>query len=89
MGPSDIRGRAVHLAELIFAPELIPSLERLAKECETSEDFRGKRGIVRYYKVRSMAAKTLTEKTGRPYTFVDADGRTHPGGWDPSQEDGR
>jgi HEAT repeat protein len=85
--PSDVHGHAVRLAELIFAPELIPSLERLARECKTSEDFRGKRGVVRYYNVRSMAAKVLTEKTGRPYTFVDADGRTHPGGWNPSQDE--
>lgn len=39
---------------------------------------------VRYYHVRSLAAGLLTEKTGRLCTFVDVDGRTHPGGWSPS-----
>ena len=50
-------------------------------------DFHGKRSIVRHYHVRSQAARILTEKTGQPYTFVDVDGRTHPGGWNPSQDD--
>jgi len=82
-----IQARAVRLAELIFAPELVPGLERLARECTTTKDFRGRKAIVKYYNVRSMAAKVLTKKTGQVYTFVDVDGRTHPGGWDPSQDE--
>ena len=42
--------------------------------------------MVEFYNVRSMAAKILTQKTRKQYTFVDVDGRTHAGGWDPSQE---
>ena len=83
----DVPGRAVRLAELIFSPELIPALERLAKESKTTEEIHAKRSIVEYYNVRSLAAKVLAEKTGQAYTFVDVDGRTHPGGWNPSLEE--
>ncbi|MEN6337273.1 MAG: HEAT repeat domain-containing protein [Phycisphaerales bacterium] len=83
---SDFSVAILYGAERIFGPELIPPLERLIKESEAVRPFRGKEAVIKHYYIRSLAAKILTEKTGRAYTFVDADGRTHPGGWDPSLE---
>jgi HEAT repeat protein len=79
----------LYAAERIFGPELIPSLEQLAKQNESVRTFRGKDALIKHYYIRSLAARILTEKTGQAYTFVDADGQTHPGGWDPSQEGAR
>ncbi len=70
-----------------FAPELVPTLERIARESDSIVDLHARYGIVKHYNVRSRVAKILTEKTGHTYTFVDADGRTHPGGWSPSRDE--
>jgi len=77
---------ALYSAERMFASELIPSLERLTREDESVRTFRGKEAPIEHYYIRSLAARILTEKTGKVYSFEDVDGRTHPGGWDPSQE---
>lgn len=77
---------AVRVIGDIFAPELVPVLERIVRESRNKVSFHGKYKMVDFYNVRSIAAKILTEKTGKQYTFIDADGRTHPGGWNPSQE---
>ncbi len=74
-------------AEAVYGPELVPTLERIIRESNAAVDFGGKDRVVRHYHVRAQAARILTEKTGQIYTFVDADGRMHPGGWDPSQSD--
>jgi HEAT repeat protein len=65
---------------------LIPVLERIAKESKSTVGFHGKYKIVKFYNVRSKAAQILTEKTGQQCSFIDVDGRSHPGGWQPSQE---
>jgi hypothetical protein len=83
---SSISGGAVRAVSGIFGPELAPSLKRIAGESRDKVSFHGKYRMVDFYIVRSLAAKILTERTGQKHTFIDADGRTHPGGWDPSQE---
>lgn len=82
----DIPEQAVRVIGGIFAPELAPVLERIVRESRNKVNFHGKYKMVDFYNIRSIAAKILTEKTGKQYTFIDADGRTHPGGWNPSQE---
>jgi HEAT repeat protein len=74
-------------AEAMYGPELVPTLERIIRESDAAVDFGGKDRVVRHYYVRSQAARILTDKTGQVYTFVDADGRTRPGGWNPYQPD--
>jgi HEAT repeat protein len=81
-----IPGQAIRAIANIFGPELVPVLERIAKQSTDKVTFLGMYRKVEFYNVRSLAAEILTEKTGRQYTFVDVDGRTHPGGWKPSQE---
>jgi HEAT repeat protein len=71
---------------VIYDSELVPVLERIVAENTEKNSFHGKTGVVDFYYTRSQVAKLLTEKTGRAYTFVDVDGRIHPGGWNPSQE---
>jgi HEAT repeat protein len=83
---SEIDDSALRSIEDIFAPELTPVLERIAKESRAVVTSHGKYQFVKFYNVRGLAAKILSEKTGQPYTFVDVDGGTHPGGWEPSQE---
>jgi len=83
----DVPGSAVSSAGTIFAPELVATMERIARESNSSQSFHGSRSMVEHYTVRSLAARILTEKTGQPYSFVDVDGRTHPGGWNPSVEE--
>jgi hypothetical protein len=83
----DVPGSAVSSAGTIFAPELVATMERITRESNAAQSFHGRRSMVEHYGVRSLAAKILTEKTGQPYTFVDVDGRTHPGGWNPSLEE--
>ncbi len=82
----DIPGEAIRAVEDIFAPELVPVLQRIVRENQAKVSFHGKDKMVQFYHVRSLAAETLSKKTGRPYSFVDADGRSHPGGWNPSHE---
>lgn len=79
---------AVNIIELFFDKELIPSLERIVKESKFMGSFQTKdfKFITSYY-VRSLAAKILTEKTGKKYTFIDADGKEHAGGWYPGMEE--
>ena len=84
---SNITEQALWAVEKIFAPELVPVLERIVRESRARVQFHGKYSMVYFYRVRSIAAKILTERTGRQYTFVDVDGRTHPGGWNPSKEE--
>jgi hypothetical protein len=81
-----IDNRALRGIEEIFTAELVPVFERIAEENRLNVGFHGKYRLVDFYIVRSMAAKILTEKTGTSYSFIDVDGRRHPGGWDPSQE---
>jgi hypothetical protein len=81
-----ITDSAVLAIEPLFASELVPTFERISKEDREAASIQTVHGFARHYHVRSLAARILTERTGRPYTFVDVDGRTHPGGWDPSQE---
>jgi HEAT repeat protein len=83
----DVPSGAVSSAGTIFAPEMVETMERIARESKSSQSFHGRRSMVEYYGVRSLAAKILTEKTGEAHTFVDADGRTHPGGWNPSMDE--
>lgn len=66
---------------------MIPTLERICREGKRLVNFPGKTSFVKFFQDRGEAARLLTEKTGKVYTFVDVDGRTHPGGWDPSQDD--
>ncbi|HUT28332.1 MAG TPA: HEAT repeat domain-containing protein [Sedimentisphaerales bacterium] len=82
----ELNGSEIRAIKGIFAPELVPVLERIVKENQSTVSFHGKYQIAKFYNVRSRAARILTEETGQPHTFVDVDGRTHPGGWDPSQE---
>ncbi len=82
----NIPEQAIRAVEEIFAPELVPVLERIARESRDKVSFHGKYKMVEFYNVRSLAAKILTEKTGQVHTFLDADGRSHLGGWNPSQE---
>lgn len=81
-----IPGQAVRAIGDIFVPELVPVIERIIRESRNKVSFHGKYKMVDFYNIRSIAAKILTEKTGKPHTFIDVDGRTHPGGWNPSQE---
>lgn len=83
---SDIPGQAVTAVCEIYDPELIPVLERIAKESSSRVTFHTPDKPVQFYHVRSLTAKILADKTGRPHTFIDADGRTRPGGWRPSDE---
>ena len=82
----DIPIEAIRVVEDIFAPELVPVLQRIVRESQAKVSFHGKNKMVEFYYVRSLAAEILSKKTGRPYSFIDADGRTHPGGWNPSHE---
>jgi len=82
-----VPAEAVSNIESFFARELVPTLERIIKESDSTVGCHAKYGVVQHYDVRSKAARILTEKTGQPYTFVDVDGRTHPGGWNPSQDE--
>jgi HEAT repeat protein len=79
----EIPDKAVRPIGEYFNSELVPVLERIAQENRYKVSFAGKD----FYNVRSDAAKILTEKTGREHTFVDVDGRTHPGGWNPTMKD--
>ncbi len=83
---SNIPEQAVTAIEPIYGSELIPVLERIAKESKSRGGFHGKYKIVNFYNVRSKDAEILTEKTGQQYSFIDVDGRSHHGGWSPSQE---
>ena len=83
---SNIPLQAVTAIVPLYSSELIPILERIAKESKSTVAFHGKDKIVNFYIVRSKAAEILTEKTGRRYNFIDVDGRRHHGGWNPSQE---
>lgn len=83
---TNITEQALSAIEPIYDSELIPVLERIVKESKSTVDFHGTYKIVRFYNIRSKAAKILTEKTGRQYTFIDFDGQSRPGGWLPSQE---
>ena len=83
---SHIPEQAIRAVSGIFGPELLPTLKRIAGESRDKVSFHGKYRMVDFYNVRSLAAKILTEKTDQKHTFVDADGRTHPGGWHPSQQ---
>ena len=69
--------------EPIYTPEVAPVLERIIAESTWTTPFEATSGVVDFYSVRSRAAGILAAKTGREYTFVDVDGRTHPGGWNP------
>lgn len=80
----DIPGEAIRAVKDIFAPELVPVLQRIVRESRAKVSFHGKDKMVEFYRVRSLAAEVLTEKTGTAYSFIDVDGRTHPGGWNPS-----
>lgn len=82
----DIPRQGVRAVEDIFAPELVPVLQRIARESRAKVSFHGKYKMVDFYLIRSVAAEILSKKTGTPYSFIDADGRMHPGGWNPSQE---
>jgi len=84
---SQVPEEAVAAAEHIFGPEVVPLLERIAAESRSKVSFHGKNAMVEFYHVRSMAAGILTERTGRKHTFVGTDGKTHPGGWNPSDEE--
>ena len=84
---SIIHDSALRPIQDIYDPELVPVLERIAAESRAQVEFHGKYQLVEFYSVRSIAARILTEKTGRPHTFADVDGRRHPGGWNPSQEE--
>ena len=82
----DIPEKALTAVEPIFDAELIPVLERIVAESRNVVSFHGRYALVRFHSLRSLAAGILSERTGRPYTFVDVDGRIHPGGWNPSME---
>jgi HEAT repeat protein len=82
----DIPGEAIRAVKDIFAPELVPVLRRVVHENHAKVSFHGTYKMVDFYLIRSLAAEILTDKMGTPYSFADADGRTHPGGWNPSQE---
>ncbi len=82
----NIPEQAISALEDIFASELVPVLRRIVRESQAKVSFHGKDKIVAFYHIRSLAAEILSKKTGRPYGFIDADGRTHPGGWNPSHE---
>jgi HEAT repeat protein len=81
-----IPGEAFESISYYFDDDLVPILERVIKEDSQKESYLGKSRMVQHYSNRSRAAKILTDKTGREYTFIDVDGRTHPGGWNPSME---
>jgi hypothetical protein len=83
---SYIHDGAVRAVEDIFSPELVPALERVARESRARVESHGRYKVAKFFNVRSLAAAILTEKTGQQHTFIDIDGQTHPGGWDPSQE---
>ena len=82
----DIPTEAIRAVEDIFAPELVPVLQRIVRESRAKVSFHGKDKMVEFYHIRSLAAEVLGRKTGTPYSFIDADGRSHPGGWNPSDE---
>jgi HEAT repeat protein len=82
----DIPEQAIRAVRDIFAPELVAVLRRIVRESQAKVSFHGGDKTVEFYHLRSLAAEVLTEKTGRPYSFIDVDGRTHPGGWNPSRE---
>ena len=82
----DIPEQAIRALEDIFAPDLVPVLQRIVRESGAKVSFHGKYKMVDFYHIRSLAAEILSKKTGRPYSFIDADGRSHPGGWNPSHE---
>jgi|GEM_PF-2434996 len=82
----DIPAQAIRAVTDIFAPELVPVLHRIVRENQAKVSFHGKDRMVEFYHVRSLAAEILSKNTGRPYSFIDADGRSHPGGWNPSHE---
>jgi HEAT repeat protein len=81
----DIPGEAIRAVSDIFAPELVPVLQRIVRESRAKVSFHGKDKMVEFYHFRSLAAEILSKK-GKPYSFIDADGRSHPGGWNPSHE---
>jgi len=70
----------------LYNSELIPALERIAKESKSTVSFYEKNKVVHFYNIRSKVAETLTEKTGQQYFFINVDGRKRPGGWHPFQE---
>lgn len=75
--------RALRFADRAFDPEMIPVLKRFIAEDTQTVSHHGKDGVVPHYHYRSLAAAILAEKTGKQVTFVDIDGRAHPGGWRP------
>ncbi|UCD50365.1 MAG: hypothetical protein JSW27_22915 [Phycisphaerales bacterium] len=85
-GASDIPSKALRAIERIFGPELIPVLERIVAENTSVVTFPGAHAPVKFYSLRSLAARVLSEQTGRTCTLVDVDDRTHPGDWNPSME---
>jgi hypothetical protein len=82
-----IPAEALWGAKALYGPELAPILERIAAESDATASFEGASSTVKYYNIRSLAAGILTDKTGQLHAFVDVDGRTHAGGWNPSHTD--
>jgi HEAT repeat protein len=83
---SQIIFEALSVISDFFDQELIPVMERFVTEDSYKQNYHGKDSSIPFYSRRSSVAQILTEKTGRTYTFIDVDGRTHPGGWNPSQD---
>ena len=78
---STIPACAVEAVADIVDSELVPVLKRITAESTVAVSTHGTKAMVKFYRVRSIAAKILTEKTGQVHEFIDVDGRRHPGCW--------
>ncbi|MBN1344847.1 MAG: HEAT repeat domain-containing protein, partial [Phycisphaerae bacterium] len=77
---TDVPPQAIGAIMPMYSPELIPALERIVAEHPPMVVGDGKTER-KSHPLRSFAAKLLTDKTGKPHTFIDVDGQPRPGGW--------
>lgn len=73
------------LLDLAWDERAIAPLERIVKTDMESVSFLTNNGIVHHYELRSQAAAFLAKKTGRRYTYIDADGTEREGGQWPDE----
>ena len=83
LGPFD-HFRFLRLIESTWQNSYVPALEKLIETDKhtSSHSTRSGKSVPHYY-LRSQVAALLAEKTGREYTYIDADGKTRKGGESP------
>jgi hypothetical protein len=76
-------GAMPYFLDKAWNPQLVPTVEEMIRTNGSKVSFHTAHGTVPHYHMRSGLAEFLTKKTGKEYTYVDADGTVRKGGENP------